>query len=67
MGCNSCEIETKSQDLQGSIAYVRVGNGNVAIIGCRDHLRALIEKLRSAPEQPALGGEGRRPPKKSRP
>lgn len=43
MSCKHCEenpIET----------YVRVGNGNVTIVGCEKHLRELIDKLRLANE-----------------
>lgn len=43
MSCKNCEenpIET----------YVRIGNGNVMIVGCIKHLRELIENLRLANE-----------------
>lgn len=43
MSCKYCEespIET----------YVRIGNGNVMIVGCVKHLRELIDKLRLADE-----------------
>lgn len=43
MSCKKCEekpIET----------YVRIGNGNVKIIGCMEHLRELIRKLRGNKE-----------------
>ena len=43
MSCKHCEenpVET----------YVRVGNGNVMIVGCVEHLRELIAKLRLADE-----------------
>jgi len=44
MSCKNCEespIET----------YVRVGNGNVRIVGCEKHLRELIMKLRNSKEE----------------
>lgn len=44
MSCKNCEenpIET----------YVRVGNGNVMIVGCEKHLRELIMKLRNSKEE----------------
>lgn len=44
MSCKNCEqnpIET----------YVRVGNGNVMIIGCEEHLRELLIKLRNNKEK----------------
>lgn len=41
MSCKICEenpIKT----------YVRVGNGNVMIVGCEKHLRELLAKLRNS-------------------
>lgn len=49
MSCEECE---KMQRIvfgapeTAFIAYVRVGNGNVAIVGCDKHLKELLEKLR---------------------
>lgn len=46
MSCEDCErIQEEGTD---NIAYVRIGTGNVAIIGCNKHLTELIEKLRSS-------------------
>ena len=52
MSCDPCDFETEAIQGLTKIAYVRIGNGNVAIIGCEDHLRQLIEKLRAAQENP---------------
>lgn len=44
MSCKNCEenpVET----------YVRIGNGNVKIVGCVEHLRELIDKLRNSKEE----------------
>ena len=44
MSCKNCEenpVET----------YVRIGNGNVMIVGCVEHLRELIMKLRGDKEE----------------
>lgn len=44
MSCKNCEenpIET----------YVRIGTGNVMIVGCVEHLRELIMKLRGNKEE----------------
>lgn len=46
MSCKNCEenpIET----------YVRIGNGNVMIVGCEQHLRELITKLRNSKKEGA--------------
>lgn len=42
MNCQNCE---KSQDFttMNGVTYVRVGNGNVAIIGCNEHLKQLLD------------------------
>jgi len=42
----SCEDCNKVQEEGIQIAYVRIENGNVAVIGCEKHLKILIEKLR---------------------
>lgn len=39
MSCIKCEEEPIE-------TYVRVGNGNVMVVGCEEHLRELIKKLR---------------------
>ena len=50
MSCEECD---KIQDLAFDknilitpMVYVRIGNSNVAIVGCRKHCKELIEKLR---------------------
>lgn len=46
MSCQRCdagEIET----------FVRVGNGNVKIVGCHEHLQVLLEQNRRGTQRPA--------------
>jgi len=51
MSCEECE---KAQDLaldkniadSPPVAYVRIGNANVAVIGCPNHVKELISGLR---------------------
>jgi hypothetical protein len=45
MSCLDCE---NAQDSYNGNVYVRVGNGNVEVIGCEKHTKELIEKLRKA-------------------
>lgn len=55
MSCKECE---KKQDLAFDknipqsvpIAYIRVGVANIAIIGCEEHVKATIEKIRKGEE-----------------
>jgi len=50
----SCEECSKIQDLAFDkniaetvpIAYIRIENSNIAIVGCKKHLKILIDKLR---------------------
>ena len=46
MSCKDCE---KEQDMcangNGRIAYYRVENGNVAVIGCPKHIKIMFDKL----------------------
>lgn len=44
MSCKDCEENPV-------VTYVRIGNGNVQVIGCLKHLRELIEKLRRSKEE----------------
>lgn len=44
MSCKDCEENPVE-------SYVRIGNGNVMIVGCVKHLRELIEKLRGSKEK----------------
>lgn len=52
MSCENCDedCEKAADILQRPLAYVRVGNGNVLIIGCHLHLKELINKLRDSTE-----------------
>jgi hypothetical protein len=43
MGCRECEF---AQDTPEMIAYVRVENANVGILGCREHVGKLIHMAR---------------------
>lgn len=47
MSCENCESVQEGLTDDGA-AYVRIGNGNVQIAGCRKHLQELLEKLRVA-------------------
>jgi len=44
MSCSKCEEEPIQ-------TYVRVGNGDVMIVGCEKHLRELLAKLRKGGEE----------------
>lgn len=44
MSCKICEKNPIE-------SYVRIGNGNVKIVGCEKHLRELIDKLRNSAEK----------------
>ena len=47
MSCESCrKIQEITLNENQPIAYVRIENGNVAIVGCEKHLKILINKLR---------------------
>jgi len=51
MGCEECD---KIQDLafdknipeSTPVAYYRIGKANIAIVGCREHVKETIMKLR---------------------
>lgn len=50
MSCKKCNISQKINGLLPifdviAITYVKVGNGDVAIIGCDKHLKMLLEQL----------------------
>ena len=44
MSCVKCEEESVR-------TFVRVGNGNVEIIGCKKHLKELIDLLRKSDDK----------------
>lgn len=44
MSCIACKL---SQQL-GTAFYVRVGDGNVVLSGCKDHIMQLLDKLDKA-------------------
>jgi hypothetical protein len=50
MSCNECEeILDKALDKNDPetvpVAYYRIENANIAIIGCRKHVKLVIDKL----------------------
>lgn len=47
MSCEACNImqEIRSPEL-GKHWYVRVGNGNVEIVGCEEHVKDIIAYVR---------------------
>lgn len=59
MSCSACEdaqeIQMKEDKYNNVFSYprihtyVRVGNGNVLIAGCEEHLAELIQRLKEAP------------------
>jgi len=46
MSCKDCDDIVEGVIDIGGPCFVRVGNGNVMVLGCPTHLRELIEKLR---------------------
>ena len=51
MSCEECDqIQDKAFDKNipetVPIVYVRVGNSNMAIVGCKKHCKEIIDKLR---------------------
>jgi hypothetical protein len=49
MSCDKCEQIQEDGKLK---AYIRIGNANVEIVGCQDHLRDLIDLVRLGRGQP---------------
>lgn len=51
MTCEECEKEIEQAFMTGSpIYYVRVGKANVAVLGCREHVKMLLDRLRGNEE-----------------
>lgn len=50
MSCEECEAVQTAAEAGEPIPgyYVRVGNGNVQIVGCDDHVRLLLIAVRAA-------------------
>jgi len=47
MTCEDCaKAQDEAFDENGRVAFVRIEEANVAIVGCDKHLKILIEKLR---------------------
>lgn len=51
MSCEECELIqelafNKNNPETTDLCYVRVGNSNMAIVGCKKHCKELLEKLR---------------------
>jgi hypothetical protein len=61
MSCRDCETITSGERSYpaGSAVYVRVGSGNVEIVGCREHQRQLLEQLRRAPAAEQVVSDGK--------
>jgi len=50
MSCKECEIEcelalNKNIPNAPPVVYYRIGTGNIAIVGCRVHVKKAIDKL----------------------
>ncbi len=43
MSCKACDQRTEGWPSAGQV-FVRVGNGNVLVLGCEDHVRQLLAK-----------------------
>lgn len=53
MSCQACEDAQQLADVKEvtglvQATYVRIGNGNVLVSGCVEHLAELIKRLREA-------------------
>lgn len=47
MTCDKCQEQCDMVlDINNPIAYVRIEEANVAIIGCEKHIKILIDRLR---------------------
>jgi hypothetical protein len=51
MSCEDCEkiqnlAFNKNIDESPDICYIRIGNSNLALVGCEKHLKEAINKLR---------------------
>ncbi|KKN48531.1 hypothetical protein LCGC14_0652240 [marine sediment metagenome] len=51
MSCEDCENKqeiafNKNIDDSPPIVYVRIGNSNMAIVGCRKHCKELLDRMR---------------------
>jgi hypothetical protein len=44
MSCEDCEKSQEGISLE-SLCYVRIGNGNVVVVGCRKHLKELLQRV----------------------
>jgi len=47
MSCQDCEDIQNSTN--PSVCYYRIENANVAIIGCKKHVKLMLEKLNARP------------------
>ena len=49
MSCKNCEkLKEEILKSKNNITYVRIETSNIAIIGCRQHLKELLEQLKKA-------------------
>jgi hypothetical protein len=48
ISCDKCETrqELSIVPFTDNEVFVRIGNGNVELVGCEEHVRMLLEKLR---------------------
>lgn len=46
MACQACEDANE----KGEMAFVRVGAANVGLVGCREHVKQLLDDYNSAPK-----------------
>lgn len=48
MSCEKCsDYQEEILNMSLPIAYVRIEEANVAVIGCEKHIKILLDKLRS--------------------
>jgi hypothetical protein len=54
VSCRDCEAVQDRADRREphQVAFVRIGNGNVLILGCREHMRQLLEQLHRGEPEP---------------
>jgi hypothetical protein len=45
MSCEACDLVQEAPIPSAGI-YIRIGSGNVYVLGCNDHVRELIQRLR---------------------
>jgi hypothetical protein len=72
MSCENCDRarrELRAAAMAGSelpAAYVRIGQGNVLICGCQEHVAELCEKVRDGGDEPEPPDEPAKPERRRR-